>query len=177
MAWQLLKEIKGNSKNQAEFSHDHRTDSHKNKDRKLTTPVDEVKQAIFQSPGNIPPELLVRNPQTIQAANQHVSKYINGELRTVISTIHKRELKKYYDVYRRISVLGTISRVYGQVIKNRIEEEYSDMEAEEQAGFRADRSTIHHLFTITQLMKKKTVRNQPIHLLYIDLRKVYDSVP
>ncbi|KAF2885093.1 hypothetical protein ILUMI_21096 [Ignelater luminosus] len=39
--------------------------------------------------------------------------------------------------------------------KNRIEEEYANIEKEEQAGFRADRSTVDHLFAITQVIEKK----------------------
>ncbi|XP_030759058.1 endoplasmic reticulum aminopeptidase 1-like [Sitophilus oryzae] len=68
-------------------------------------------------------------------------------------------------------------RVYGKLVKKRIEEEYRDMEAEEQAGFRAGRSTVDHLFTLTQIIEKKMARNQEIHLLYIDLKKAYDVYP
>ncbi|XP_072377714.1 uncharacterized protein [Diabrotica undecimpunctata] len=57
-----------------------------------------------------------------------------------------------------------------------MEDEFCDLEAKEQAGFRAGRSTITYLFTVIQLIEKKVARNQPIHLLYVDLKKVYDSV-
>lgn len=40
--------------------------------------------------------------------------------------------------------------VYVKLVKEKIEEEYCNMEAEEQAGFRAGRFTIDNLFTITQ---------------------------
>lgn len=51
------------------------------------------------------------------------------------------------------------------------------MEAEEQAGFRAGRSTVDHLFCITQVIEKKMAYGQELHLLYVDLPKAYDSVP
>lgn len=50
------------------------------------------------------------------------------------------------------------------------------MEAEEQAGFRAGRSTIDHLFCVTQLIEKKTAYEQEIHMVYIVLKKAYDTV-
>jgi len=54
-----------------------------------------------------------------------------------LSTIHKKGDKKNCDNYRGIAVTSSISRIYGKTLKSRIEREYADMEAEEQAGFRA----------------------------------------
>lgn len=34
-----------------------------------------------------------------------------------------------------------------------------------------------HLFTITQVIEKRMAYNQELHLLYVDLKKAYDSVP
>lgn len=52
-----------------------------------------------------------------------------------------------------------------------------DYEAEEQAGFRAGRSTVDHLYSITYVIEKKTAVNKEVHLVYVDLQKAYDSVP
>lgn len=94
-----------------------------------------------------------------------------------LTTIYKKGDKNVCDNYRGIAVTNTMSRVYGKIIKTRIEKEYQDMEAEEQAGFRVGRSTIDHLFTITQVIEKKTAYDQELHLLFVDLKKAYDSVP
>jgi hypothetical protein len=58
-----------------------------------------------------------------------------------------------------------------------MEQKFSQIDAEEQAGFRAGRSTIDHVFCLKQLIEKKMSVNQPLHLLYVDLEKPYDSVP
>lgn len=71
----------------------------------------------------------------------------------------------------------TVSKICGKVIKERIEREYMDTEAEEQAGFRAGRSTVDHLFCLTQVIEKITAVNKELHILYVDLQKAYDSVP
>ncbi|XP_030758797.1 uncharacterized protein LOC115884377 [Sitophilus oryzae] len=84
---------------------------------------------------------------------------------------------RFHVILLVILVLTTYQLVYGKLVKKRIEEEYWDMEAEEQAGFRAGRCTVDHLFTLTQIIEKKMARNQEIHLLCVDLKKPYDSVP
>ena len=58
-----------------------------------------------------------------------------------------------------------------------MEQEFSRRETEEQAGFRAGRSTVDHIFCLRQLIKKKMVVNHPLHLLFVDLEKAHDSVP
>lgn len=68
---------------------------------------------------------------------------------------------------------STSSRVYGELSKRRKGAEYTDIELEEQAGFRAG----YHLFTVTQVLVKKIAKYQEIHLLYIDFQKAYDSIP
>jgi len=58
-----------------------------------------------------------------------------------------------------------------------MEQEFSQPETEEQLGFRAGRSTIGHVFSLQQLIEKKMSVDQPLHLLFVDLEKAYDSVP
>jgi len=56
-----------------------------------------------------------------------------------------------------------------------LEQEFSQIETEEQAGFRAGRSTFDHIFSLRQLIEKKMDVDQPLHLLFVDLEKAYDS--
>jgi hypothetical protein len=58
-----------------------------------------------------------------------------------------------------------------------LEQEFSQTETEEQAGFRAGRSTIDHIFCLKQLIEKKMAVDKPLHLLFVDLEKAYNSVP
>jgi hypothetical protein len=58
-----------------------------------------------------------------------------------------------------------------------LEHEFSQIETEEQARFRAGRSTIDHIFCLKQFIEKKMVVDQPLHLLFVDLEKAYYSVP
>lgn len=58
-------------------------------------------------------------------------------------------------------------------LKNKIQMKYQDMEAEEQAKFRTERSTVDHIFTLSQLIEKRIARHSRNHLLFVDLKKAY----
>ncbi|XP_060533775.1 uncharacterized protein LOC132706447 [Cylas formicarius] len=65
----------------------------------------------------------------------------------------------------------------GKILKAKIEREYTNSEAEEQAGFSAGRSVVDHLFCVTQIIEKMTAFNKEIHLLFVDLKKACDRIP
>jgi len=71
-----------------------------------------------------------------------------------ISVIHKKRKKDEYENYRGIIVLNIFNRLYGKIIKHFLEQEFSQIETEEQAGFRACRSIVDHLFCLRQLIIK-----------------------
>jgi len=51
------------------------------------------------------------------------------------------------------------------------------IETEEKAGFRDGRFTIDHVFSLKQLIGKKMLVDQTLHLIFVDLEKVYERVP
>ena len=73
--------------------------------------------------------------------------------------------------------MNIFSRLYGKIIKHFWEQEFVQIETEEQAGFRAGRSAVDHIFCLKQLIEKKMAVDQPLHLLFVYLEKAYDSVP
>ena len=73
--------------------------------------------------------------------------------------------------YRGISVISALARLYGGVLKTRIEMEFS--EPEEQNGFRAGRSCKDSMFTL----KNPTNKIKERHLIFVYLQKAYDTVP
>lgn len=94
-----------------------------------------------------------------------------------ISSIHKKGSKKDPNNYRGISVTSTMSRLYGKILRDLIETEYSSYEEEEQCGFRAGRSCTDNVFCLKQVIEKKTALNQEVHIIFVDLQKAYDTVP
>ena len=85
--------------------------------------------------------------------------------------------KKNCDNHLAISVTSTCSRLFGRILRDLIENEYSDKEAEEQAEFRAGRSCNDNTFVIKQLIEKQLSVGKEVHLLFIDLKKAYDNIP
>ena len=67
--------------------------------------------------------------------------------------------------HRGISVNGTLSRLFSKVLQKRL-----------QSGFISERSCVHNLFIIQQLIEKHMSHNHELFLAFIDLEKAYDSV-
>ena len=91
-----------------------------------------------------------------------------------MSSIHKKGSKKDCSNYRAISVTSVMSRLYGKILRDLIEEEN---ENEEQSGFRTGRSCTDNIFCMKQVIEKRNATNQETHLLFVDLTKAYDSIP
>lgn len=70
-----------------------------------------------------------------------------------------------------------MSWLYRRILRDQIEREYSDLEEEEQSGFRARRSCTDNIFCLKQIIEKRMARNQEVHITFIDLQKAYDIVP
>ena len=91
-----------------------------------------------------------------------------------INPILKHGNGKNCDSSRAISVTSTFSRPYGRSVRDLIETEYLDKEAEEQAVLRAGRSCNDNTFVLKQLIEKQLSVGKEVHLLFVDLKKVYD---
>jgi len=132
----------------------------------------------------VPAELLKSGTEKLyELLRQIFERCLNGDEITsdwrigYISAIYKKEQKGEYENYRGIRVLNIFSRLYGKIIKHVLEQEFSQMETEEQAGYRAGRSTIDNIFCLKQLIEKEMAVDQRLHLLFVDLEKACDSVP
>ncbi len=84
--------------------------------------------------------------------------------------------KRMCDNYRGISLLVVASKVFSRVILNRVQLLLDKQLLDEQAGFRANRSTIDQIFTLKMIMEKSRDYNKPLYICFIDLQKAYDSV-
>jgi len=68
-----------------------------------------------------------------------------------------------------------MSRLYGKILRDFIEEENKD--EEEQTGFQTRRSCTDSIFCMENVIEKMNATNQETHLLFVDMTKVYDSIP
>jgi hypothetical protein len=76
--------------------------------------------------------------------------------------------------YRGVSLLSCVSKLYSSLMNKRIVDylEYTDMLADEQNGFRRERSCEDHLFTLNSLVKN----NENLYVAFIDLQKCFDFI-
>jgi len=86
-----------------------------------------------------------------------INRCLNGEETSqqwkvaYISSIHKNRSKKDCSNYRGISVTSVMSRLYGKILRDLIEEENRD--EEEQSGFRTGRSCTDNIFCMKQVIE------------------------
>jgi hypothetical protein len=149
----------------------------------VETAVKKLKVGKAAGPGNIPAELLKNAPQKLykmiaQLFTICVSGHIiHKEWKIAhITPIFKHDDRKNCDNYCAISVTNNFSRLFGRTVRNLIETEYIDKEAEERAGFRAGRSCNDNAFVLKKLIEKQLSIGKEVHLLFIDLEKAYDNI-
>ena len=76
--------------------------------------------------------------------------------------------------YRTISLISHPSKVMLRVLLNRLTPCIEDLLSEEQARFRASRSTVDQIFNIRTLAEHYGDHQRPIYNIFIDFRKAFD---
>jgi hypothetical protein len=67
-------------------------------------------------------------------------------------------------------------KIYAKIIARRTGRIIEPLISEEQNGFRKGRSCTDSIFLIQQLVEKHREYNLETHLLFVDFKKVFDSV-
>ena len=78
--------------------------------------------------------------------------------------------------YRTISLISHPSKVMLKIILNRLQPQAEEIIAEEQAGFRARRSTTEQIFNLRILCEKYLQHQQNLYHVFIDFKKAFDRV-
>ena len=78
--------------------------------------------------------------------------------------------------YRTISLISHPSKVMLKIILNRLQPQAEEIIAEEQAGFRAGRSTTEQIFSLRILCEKYLQHQQNLYHVFIDFKKAFDRV-
>ena len=80
--------------------------------------------------------------------------------------------------YRGISLLNCICKIYSSVLNDRIRKylEQNQLLADEQNGFRANRSCMDHIYSLHSIIKNKINNNKSIFATFIDFQKAFDCV-
>ena len=79
--------------------------------------------------------------------------------------------------WREISLLDLVGKVVARVVQNRLQSLAERELPESQCGFRQGRGCTDMIFMVRQLAEKAIEHQTQQHLIFVDLRKAYDSVP
>ena len=152
--------------------------------------LDEVVEAVRKlkkgkSPGadNIPAELIANAGDTSckllwKICNEVWEKGIwpRAWTESLIITIPKKGNLKKCNNYRTISLISHPSKVLLQIILSRLKAQAESLLAEEQAGFRAGRSTTEQILNLHIITEKYIAHNRELHHNFIDFTKAFDRV-
>ena len=72
--------------------------------------------------------------------------------------------------------MPTTYKILSNILLSRLIPYAKEIIGDHQCGFRRNSLTIDHIFCIRQILEKKWEYNEPVHLLFIDFKKAYDSV-
>ena len=95
---------------------------------------------------------------------------------SIIIPIHKKVDKTDCNNYRDISILPTTYKILSKILLSRLIPYAKEIIGDHQCGFRRNRSTIDNIFCVLKILEKKWEYNEPVHQVFIDFKKAYDSV-
>jgi hypothetical protein len=90
--------------------------------------------------------------------------------------IHKNSDKTDCSNYQGISLLSTSYKILSNILLFTLIPSADEIIGDYQSGLRRNRSTNDQIFYIRQILEKKWEYNGTVHQLFIDFKKVYDSV-
>jgi len=80
--------------------------------------------------------------------------------------------------YRGISLLSCIYKLYTSILNNRLAQfnDTQNLIADEQNGFRRDRSCLDHIFTLSTIIRNRKNQNLSTFCAFIDFQKAFDWI-
>ena len=80
--------------------------------------------------------------------------------------------------YRGITLTSSVYKLYCIILNNRLSnwETENAVIADNQNGFRKQRSTIDHISSITSIIETRKLHNKDTFAAFIDFKKAYDSI-
>ena len=81
------------------------------------------------------------------------------------------------DNWRGISLLDVIGKILARIIQDRLQVIAESILPDSQSGFRKGRGCLDMIFVARQLMEKAREHGDSLYVMFVDLKKAYDSVP
>ena len=95
---------------------------------------------------------------------------------SLIITLPKKANLQLCPNYRTISLISHPSNVTLRNLLNRLKPQVEEIIKEEQAGFRAGRSTTEQIFSLRIFCEKYLQHQQSLYHVFVDFKKAFDRV-
>ena len=135
-----------------------------------STGVDNIPAELVQAGGEAMIDILTAICNKIWKTGECPTTWIQS----LVITLPKKGNLQLCQNYRTISLISHPSTV--KIILNRLQPQAEEIIAEEQAGFRAGRSTTEQIFNLRILCEKYLQHQQNLYHAFIDFKKAFDRV-
>ncbi|XP_052750861.1 uncharacterized protein LOC128200685 [Galleria mellonella] len=148
-----------------------------------------IKAIKSQTSGKAPGDDKISNEvlkQTLPAISKYVTHLFNEVIvsekiptqwtKSTIILLHKKGDKNEINNYRPISLMSNLYKAFSKIILGRISKHLEENQPREQAGFRADYSTIDHIHVVKQVIEKLNEYGQLYYMAFVDYNKAFDSL-
>ena len=131
---------------------------------------------------NIPAELVQAGGKAVFTALKTIcNKILQTEWPTLwaqslLITLPKKGNLQQYQNYQMIGLISHPPKVMLKIILKRLKPQVEKIMDEEQAGFRAGRSTTGQMFNLRILCEKYLQHQQDLYHVFIDFKKAFDRV-
>ena len=95
----------------------------------------------------------------------------------MVLPIPKKGDLKQCDHWRGISLLDVVGKVLGRIVQGRLQVIAEKILPVSQSGFRKGHGCADMIFVARKLVEKVREHGESLYVLFVDLRKAYDSVP
>ena len=95
----------------------------------------------------------------------------------VVVPIPKKGNLNHCDNWRGISLLDVVGKLFGRILQERLQVLAESLLPESQCGFRKGRGCTDMIYVARQLLEKTREHDDKLYVLFVDLKKAYDSVP
>ena len=95
---------------------------------------------------------------------------------SLVITLPKKGSLQQCQNYQTVSLVSHPSKVKLKIILNRLKPQVEKIIVEEQAGFRAGRSTTEQIFNLRFLCEKYLQHQQDLYHVFIDFKKAFGRV-
>ena len=96
--------------------------------------------------------------------------------KTILTVLFQSGGSRAANNYRPIAIIPTLYKLFARLLFGRLSPILDSQQCPDQAGFRADYSTVDHFFTIAQLHEKSNEFQLNLWTAAIDFQKAFDSI-